>query len=73
MEGQAATPLLAVDLDGHEKLVEDGRDGLALEALVLHHMTPVAGAVTHLQGRTRRAVPALPLLATPTACGPACK
>jgi hypothetical protein len=37
--------LLAVDLDRHEVLIEHGGGGLVLEALALHHVAPVAGAV----------------------------
>ena len=38
-------PLLAIDLDRHEVLVEHGGDRVALERLVLHHVAPVAGRV----------------------------
>ena len=38
-------PLLAVDLDVDEMLVHQGRDRGVLEALVLHHVAPVAGRV----------------------------
>jgi len=37
--------LLAVDLDGDEMGVEDRRHRLVVEALLLHHMAPVAGGV----------------------------
>ena len=38
-------PLLAIDLDRHEVLVEQRGDRVVLEALVLHHVAPVAGRV----------------------------
>ena len=38
-------PLLAIDLDRDEPLVDDHRDLLVFEALVLHHMAPVTGGV----------------------------
>ncbi len=37
---------LAIDLDGHEVLVENGGDGFVLERFVLHHVAPVAGRVS---------------------------
>src|SRR5204862_283892 len=42
-------PLLAIDFDRDAVLVEDLRDGLALERLVRHHVAPVAGRVTDAQ------------------------
>ena len=39
-------PLLAVDLDADEQLVHHARRRLVLEALVRHHMAPVAGRVS---------------------------
>ncbi len=41
--------LLAIHLDAHEVLVEVGGDRLVLEALVLHHVAPVAGRVPDRQ------------------------
>ncbi len=38
-------PLLAIDLDRHEALVQQPRDPRILETLVLHHVTPVASRV----------------------------
>ena len=38
-------PLLAIDLDRHEPLVEDRRHLGVLERLVRHHVAPVAGGV----------------------------
>jgi hypothetical protein len=38
-------PFLPVDLDGNEVLVQRLRDGLVLEALLLHDVTPVTGGV----------------------------
>ena len=45
VDGVHVGPLLAVDLDGHELLVEDARDLRVLERLLLHHVAPVAGGV----------------------------
>ncbi len=46
VDGVDVGALLAVDLDVHEQLVHDlGRGGI-FEALVGHHVTPVAGGVT---------------------------
>ncbi len=42
-------PLLAVDLDVDEMLVHELGDLLVLEALVLHHVAPVAGRVADRQ------------------------
>ena len=38
-------PLLAIDLDVDEQLVHHRRGGVVLEALVRHHVAPVAGGV----------------------------
>ena len=42
-------PFLAVDLDVDESVVHHGGDGLVLERLVRHHVTPVAGRVPDRQ------------------------
>ena len=39
-------PLLAIDLDADEQLVHHARRRLVLEALVRHHVAPVAGRVS---------------------------
>src|SRR5579884_3714931 len=57
--------LLAVDLHVHEELVHQARDGRVLEALPLHHVTPVAGRVAdreedRLARRARRSERLLP-------------
>src|SRR5690606_36224632 len=46
--------LLAIDLDVHEVRVHVRRDRGILEALVLHHMAPMAGAVA--DGEKDRAI-----------------
>ena len=38
-------PLLAIDLDAHEVLVEQLRNLLVVKALALHHVAPVAARV----------------------------
>ena len=38
-------PLFAIDLDVDEQLVHDARGGVVLEALVRHHVAPVAGRI----------------------------
>ncbi len=38
-------PLLAIDLDRHEPVVQVARRRLALERLAFHHVTPMAGRV----------------------------
>ncbi len=53
--GVDVRPLLAVDLDGDEVLVEVGRDLGVLERLVRHHVAPVAGGVP--DGDQHRDVP----------------
>jgi len=40
-------PLLPVELDAHEVLVQEPRDRLVLERLVGHHVAPVAGRVSY--------------------------
>ena len=52
--------LLAVDLDADVVLVEVAGDLLVLEALLLHHVAPVAGRVADREktGRPRRCAPA---------------
>ena len=40
-------PFLSVHLDAHEAFVHDGGHRVVLEALVLHHMAPMAAAVAH--------------------------
>ncbi len=47
VDGVDVGPLLAVDLDAHEVVVEQAGDGLVLEGLVRHDVAPVAGAVAH--------------------------
>ena len=42
-------PLLAVELDGHEVVVQERGHRLVLERLVRHHVAPVAGGVPHRQ------------------------
>ena len=42
-------PLLAIDLDRHELLVQHRGDRRVLERLVLHHVAPVAGRVADRQ------------------------
>ena len=63
-------PLLAIDLDVDELVVHLGRDLRVLEALVGHHVAPVAGGVADRQQdrlvlrarrRERRLVPGLPI------------
>ena len=52
--------LLAIDLYGHEMLVEQGRYRLVLERLVGHYVAPVARAVPHAQ-KDRLVLPLGPL------------
>ena len=52
-------PLLAVDLDADEVLVEVRRGGVVLERLVCHHMTPVAGGVPDAQQHRHITTPRL--------------
>ena len=49
VDGVQVGPLLPVDLDAHEVLVQERRDALVLEALPLHHVAPVAGGVADAQ------------------------
>ncbi len=46
VDGVDVGSLFAVDLDGDEEFVDDGGGGIVLEALVGHHVTPVAGGIT---------------------------
>ena len=68
-------PLLAVDLDADEVLVEVRRGRLVLERLVRHHVAPVAGGVPdreqdgHVAARGPRRTPPAP---TPTS-RPGCR
>ena len=49
VHGVDVGPLLAVDLDVDEQLVHPGGDLVVLEALVGHHVAPVAGRVADRQ------------------------
>ncbi len=42
-------PFFAINLDADEVIIEDFRDLLIFKALVLHHMTPVAGRVANAE------------------------
>ncbi len=46
VDGVDVRPFLAVDLDGDEMLADQPPDLRVLEALVRHHVAPVAGGVT---------------------------
>jgi hypothetical protein len=54
VEGVDVGALFAVDLDRYEVLVEELSDGLVLEGLVGHDVTPVTGRVTN--GEEHRAI-----------------
>lgn len=45
-----ATPLLSINLNRHKMLIQYLCNSLALKALPLHHVAPMTGAVSHLQG-----------------------
>jgi hypothetical protein len=47
VDGVEIRALLAVDLDVDEELVHEVGDALILEALMRHHMAPMAGRVAH--------------------------
>ena len=59
VDGVHVRPLLAVDLDADEVLVEVRRGGLVLERLVRHHVAPVAGGVPDAQQHRHVAPPRL--------------
>ena len=75
VDGVEVGALLAIDLDGHEVLVQVGRRGLVLERLALHDVAPVAGRVADGQedrpvelARRARAPPR-PRGTSPRGCG----
>ncbi len=59
VDGVHVRPLLAVDLDADEVLVEVGRGRLVLEGLVGHHVAPVAGGVPDAEQHRDVAPPGL--------------
>ncbi len=75
VDGVHVGPLLAVDLDADEVLVEVRRGGVVLERLVRHHVAPVARGVPDAQQHrhiTTPAPPRTPPAPTPTS-GPGCR